>query len=220
VKPGIVRAALRHPFAHICLAFVVSMWLRFVYITSRKTIITAPETKPYATGERQGIFCFWHGRMIIMPFFKPKNRAMNVLISSHRDGAIITAIIARFNLRTVRGSSSKGGASAMRAMSNLVASGDNFCITPDGPRGPRHVAANGAAFLAQHSSLPLIPVTFSSTCARIFSSWDQFMLPKPFGHIVLHMGAPIHVSTTHAATQELQQALNDLTTQCDAAVGR
>ena len=81
----------------------------------------------------------------------------------------------------------------MRALLAHAASGCDFGITPDGPRGPRHVFQVGAVYLASQSGLPIVPMTVSYHRFWRLKSWDQFQVPWPFSWGVLHVGEGITV---------------------------
>jgi hypothetical protein len=90
------------------------------------------------------------------------------LISRHRDGEIIARIVARFGHRAVRGSSTRGGASALRDLIRLGRAGADLVVTPDGPKGPRQEAKLGVIQLARATGLPIVPLAFS--CSKKNSS--------------------------------------------------
>lgn len=188
------KQLLKSPAVRGTLSFMVSLILRFVFLTSRITRITPEATAPFMRGTDQAIFCFWHGNMIMHPFHKPKGRTMAVLISHHRDGAFITSILGWLGIGTVRGSTRKGGANAMRELFTICDAGTNISITPDGPRGPVYQAQHGAAMLARKTGLPLIPVAFGASRGKQFTSWDKFLLPYPFGRIAFVAGEPIYAT--------------------------
>ncbi len=185
------KQLLKKPAVRGTLSFIVSLLLRFIFLSSRIIRITPPNAAPLMAGTDQAIFCFWHGNMIMHPFQKPKGRKMVVLISHHRDGAFITSILGWLGIGTVRGSTRKGGANAMRELFTTCDGGSNISITPDGPRGPVYQAQHGAAMLARKTGLPLLPVAFGASRGRRFSSWDKFLLPYPFARIVFVAGEPI-----------------------------
>ena len=81
----------------------------------------------------------------------------------------------------------------MRALLADAASGYDFGITPDGPRGPRHVFKVGAVYLASQSGLPIVPITVSYHRFWRLKSWDQFQLPWPFSWGVVHVGPAVAV---------------------------
>lgn len=189
-----MKRVLKSPAVQWLLSLLMSLWLRFVYATSSKRVEMPENARPYMNGEKQAIFCFWHGRMILHPFKKPPGRNMRVLISHHRDGALITAVLKWFGIGTVRGSSRKGGDAAIRELLAVIANGDNISITPDGPKGPAFIAQHGAAYVAQRTQLPLVPISFGTSRGKHFRSWDKFLLPKPFSRVVFVVGEPIHVT--------------------------
>lgn len=120
----------------------------------------------YREGRRL-ILAFWHGRQLMIPIGY-RGAGAYVLISQHQDGELIHRIISRFGHRSVRGSTTRGGAVALRQLIQLGRSGVDLVVTPDGPRGPRQVAQMGAIHLAKATGLPIVPVTFS--CSKKNSS--------------------------------------------------
>lgn len=119
---------------------------------------------------RQGrhiILAFWHAQQLMIPIGYRGTEA-NVLISQHQDGEIIARIVARFGHRAVRGSSTRGGALALRELIRLGRSGADLVVTPDGPKGPRQVAKMGVIQLARASGLPIVPLAFG--CSKKNSS--------------------------------------------------
>lgn len=116
---------------------------------------------------RNVILAFWHSRQIMMPLAY-RGKEVHVLISQHRDGELISRIVARFGARSVRGSTTRGGVQALRKLIRLGRSGVDLAVTPDGPKGPRQVVQVGVIQLAQATGLPVVPVTFS--CSKKKSS--------------------------------------------------
>jgi lysophospholipid acyltransferase (LPLAT)-like uncharacterized protein len=105
-----------------------------------------------------------------------------VLISRHQDGEIIARIISRFGHRAVRGSSTRGGALALRELIRLGRSGADLVVTPDGPKGPRQVAKIGVVQLAKATGLPIVPLAFScskkNTLRAGIGSWSRIHGPE------------------------------------------
>ncbi|MFN3822022.1 MAG: lysophospholipid acyltransferase family protein, partial [bacterium] len=66
-------------------------------------------------------------------------------------------------------------------------------IFPDGPTGPRHQLKEGVIQLAKRSGAPILPISYSARPAKIFNSWDQFMVMLPFSRGVLIIGEPITI---------------------------
>jgi lysophospholipid acyltransferase (LPLAT)-like uncharacterized protein len=211
------KRLVKHPFTQALLAWLFASYIRFVFVTSRKKFIYDNLALPYMRGERNAIFAFWHGRMMLCPTICPPGRAMHVLISEHRDGKLISSVIKHFNQDTIVGSSSKGGSEAVKVILRAIKAGDNISITPDGPRGPFQEAAMGVVTIARLSKKPVLPVTFSSDHVKRLKSWDRFMLALPFGRIAFCVGAPIMVEQgdEEAARQQIERAMNELVDGAD-----
>ncbi len=145
------------------------------------------------------IGALWHNRLLIFPFVLRRffsNRRGAALISASRDGDLLTDAIKRFGFDVVRGSSSRLGASAILQLTNILASGGDAVITPDGPRGPAYELGPGIVFLAQKSGAAVLPVNMEySSCWRL-KSWDQFIVPRPFAKVRVLIGQPHRVRST------------------------
>jgi lysophospholipid acyltransferase (LPLAT)-like uncharacterized protein len=116
---------------------------------------------------RHIILAFWHAQQLMIPLGY-RGKGSHVLISQHGDGEIIARIIARFGHDAVRGSSTRGGAGALRALIKLGRAGKDLVVTPDGPKGPRQVAKLGVIQLAKATGLPIVPLAFA--CSKKNSS--------------------------------------------------
>ena len=109
-----------------------------------------------------------------------------MLVSRHRDGRFIGAVVSRFALDVVLGLVvARRRARVCALLLNLLAGGDHIAITPDGPRGPRRVAAPGVAQLAALSGVPVLPCAAQTTRRWVLRTWDRMVVPKPFGRGVV-----------------------------------
>jgi len=140
----------------------------------------------------RAIFAFWHGKMII-PLFRHINDGVYVLVSRHRDGEIIARILESLGCGLVRGSSTRGGAAALKEMIRLLRKPGIVAITPDGPKGPRRRLKAGPVILAQSSGVPILPMSAYTSRPSFLKSWDRFLVVKPFVRCVLMYGEPIRI---------------------------
>ncbi len=138
------------------------------------------------------IIAFLHGDMLIAALLHRKVPAA-VLISQHRDGEIIAQIVKGLGPQVpIRGSSSRGGAQALKEMLGKMQNRP-WAVTPDGPRGPRGSVHDGVILLAGHSGRPIIPAGFAASKAKHLRSWDRFVVPAPFARIASFLGEPMRV---------------------------
>ena len=133
------------------------------------------------------IYCIWHNRLALsmklyFTFGRRYHQAAGLagLVSASRDGAFLAAILQRFGVTPVRGSSSRRGPQALLELTTWAERGYDLAITPDGPRGPRYVVQEGAMSLAQITGLPVVPVSYSLKHKLQLKSWDRFQIPLPF----------------------------------------
>jgi len=133
-----------------------------------------------ASSHRSGfIVCFWHARLLMMPFAK-KWGPIKVLISRHRDGEFIARVIQFFNVGTIRGSYKKMSVSSLREIIDNLKSGIDIAITPDGPKGPRYTIKNGIIDLARLSGKTIVPVTYGTGKKKLFIHGTSLSSPTLF----------------------------------------
>jgi len=171
-------------------------------------------------GGGKAIFCFWHGRLLMMPFSCPI-RNVAIMISRHRDGDFVSRFAERSGCQSIRGSATRGSLAAMKSMITAHKSGLYLAITPDGPRGPQHQVKSGVIELAKLTGSPIQPVTFGAYPRKVLDSWDEFVIPLPFSTCIFVWGEPLWVAPD--ANKEkiaqvqgiLQQRMAEITLQAD-----
>jgi len=124
------------------------------------------------------------------------------MVSRSRDGELISRFSSGFGFHFVRGSSSKGAASATRGILRLLKVGTPIAITPDGPRGPKHTLQPGILWLSAMSRKPILPVHIEANRQWTAKGWDELKIPKPFSTIHVHWGEPIIVDKNDLKNRE------------------
>jgi lysophospholipid acyltransferase (LPLAT)-like uncharacterized protein len=146
---------------------------------------------------------------------------VRVLASRSRDGELVARWVARFGLTVVRGSSSRGGAEALRALAAAVRAGQDVAVVPDGPLGPRERVQAGIVVLAASTGAPIVPLAFAARPARRLASWDRFLVPLPFARAAVVFGTAATVSREvdrETARVGVEHALRDVTAMADRLV--
>src|SRR5262245_17465674 len=167
------------------------------------------------------VYAVWHGRILLLPYLYGW-RAAHVLASRSNDGELVSRFVKSFGLEPVRGSSSRGGAEALRLLARSLRQGHDAVVVPDGPRGPRETVKPGLVALARLSGAPIVPIALGASRSWRLRSWDEFAIPKPFARCVVRFGEPIRVpatadrATQEAARKEIESALRTLSWQVDA----
>lgn len=217
-----LKRLLRHPRAQSAFGFLIAAYIRLVWSTGRWRVVDRHRPGELLRGDRCFIGVFWHERLVMMPFsWSGVDRPFRMLISRHADGEIVARAIARFGLKSVRGSRRQGAGQALREMLRALRSGDCIGITPDGPRGPARTAHEGALALARLADAPILPVAFAARPAIRLGTWDRLVVPLPFARGVILWGAPItvvpqtDVATIERQRGELAAALDRVTAEAD-----
>ncbi|MBM4178928.1 MAG: DUF374 domain-containing protein [Ignavibacteria bacterium] len=158
-------------------AWLLSLVIRMIARTWRLSVTGRLPTGP-------SIVAFWHGEMLPVWFVFRALRPV-ALVSSSKDGSLLSRLLKDWGYDVILGSSSKGG---KEALEQLVAEASSrvVLLTPDGPRGPAHQAKPGAVIAAHRAHVPLVLVRIHAKSAHTFvRSWDRFILPLPFTNIEL-----------------------------------
>lgn len=215
---------LRNPAVQSALAWILAQWMRFCFATIRWTHENqAAAEQVWAQGG--GVLCvFWHSRIGLSPSCWPLHRAQpaKALISLSADGEFIAKAVARQGFPAVRGSSAnkdkadraKGGSQALRDGLKQLKVGA-LAITPDGPRGPANVMAEGTTLLAKLSGAPVLLIGMSCHPAIRLDSWDRAVLPLPFGK-----GAIVWDRVDYPAEAEPAAVVADWTARLNAVEAR
>ena len=141
-------------------------------------------------GDEQHVCVCWHSELLMSPQayrkIHPKHTA-SAIVSSHFDGALIANTLNLLKISPLRGSSRKGASKVLLQAFRSIKSGEEVLITPDGPKGPRHSMSDGVVAIALKSQLPIFIMNFKCKSYWQLSSWDKFVIPKPFTNIEFYI---------------------------------
>jgi len=172
------------------LPFVINVLCR----TVRIKIVNENVINDLSEKNRKFVAAFWHGKMLIPWYYFGKHN-FSALVSTSKDGEILTRVLERWNYKVVRGSSHIGGKQALELMREMIANGFSVAITPDGPTGPPHQMKAGAVVLAKKTNVPLLLAAVCYRKKMVFNSWDKFELPLPLSKVFVMISEPIFVKS-------------------------
>jgi lysophospholipid acyltransferase (LPLAT)-like uncharacterized protein len=201
--------------------YLVYAYVSFVGWTTRLTVVRGEVQKRLKDANKRFIYAFWHQRQV---YFTYVHRGVGaaVLVSRSQDGEMIAETMRLSRIGAVRGSSSRGGAAAVRQLMDVMNSGLDIGITPDGPKGPAREVKDGVVFLAQKLGVPIVPITNAlSNKLEFKKAWDRFQVPLPFGRAVVAYGEPIEVgegSDLAAKAAEVKASLDRITAEAEELV--
>lgn len=214
VVAGFGKTSYISPMRNV-LSFIIAMYLMLLRLTCRVVVHEGhlPQT-PH-------IMACWHGRLLLAAPLWLKNRPrafwffkkarVTMLSSHHKDGVMIANGCKLLGFKVVFGSSSRGGANALRGLKKAAAAGSYLFLTPDGPKGPRHVAKSGVVDAARLTGLPIQPFSASAN-GKTLKSWDAFLFIRPFSTLHVVFGDPIPAPTKETSAQTLEDLTQTLIT--------
>ena len=221
-SPGAMARARLRIFG-FCTAFA----LRILGATWRVEVVGDDPRKgrDSATSPTAGsgqLAALFHESMLPCAWFF-RDLRYSVAVSRSRDGDLIRATLQSLGYsEPVRGSSSRGGAAALRGLVRQLTGGTTISVLVDGPRGPARVAKTGIVALADRTGTPIQPVAFSARPSIRLKSWDRSLVPLPFARVVCAFGKEIAVATAgdDEREQELARRLDEELAELHRAADR
>lgn len=134
--------------------------------------------------DRPILFASWHEDdfTLIGP---NRGRGYVSMVSLSKDGELMNLALTKLKYRTVRGSSSRGGARAMLGLIRAMKKDNsNGVLTIDGPRGPRHEAKAGIIAIAYKTNAQIVTIAGAASPRHILKkTWSQAYIPLPFAKV-------------------------------------
>ena len=155
------KKILRTKVAYSIICWIAAKYIKLISLTIKWIYIDKKYPEKLWKNNENFILCFWHGRLLMMPFSWKRGKNINMLISEHPDGQLISKTVKYFGINTIHGSSSKGGTKALRNIIKTLRSGQSVGITPDGPRGPRMKMNSAIIKIAGLTGYKILPLSCS-----------------------------------------------------------
>ena len=209
----------KRKISNLLLKPLILIIVNVIWLTCRVKIIGQQNMDAVINQQKPVIPCYWHQQHLFCAWYMLKQikRGMNVgyLVSPSVDGEIPAQIALARGAKVIRGSSTRTGAQALRDMYQIIVKqGVSPVTTSDGPTGPIFKFKPGAAMLSQMTKAPMVPVACAAKSAWYLSSWDRFMVPKPFTKIVVAVGERVSVDKAEKdlapAQEKMEEAINGL----------
>jgi len=184
-----------------------------------------PNTSCYeqAGGERH-LFCLWHDGIIGYIFSRPAFD-LAALVSLHGDGTYLSEALEAIGIPSIRGSSRRGGAAALRQMLE-TARDRHIAIATDGPVGPRREVKEGIISLASQTGRAIIPAGYAACSAlRPVGRWSDLTIPLELTHAYMCVGGRIWVppgldrDQLEPYRRKVQAAMDALQAEADRRAG-
>ncbi|WP_293677284.1 lysophospholipid acyltransferase family protein [uncultured Phenylobacterium sp.] len=200
-----MKGFLRSDGVQALLGWLLGTYLRVVLRTVRWRHENVACVEPVLADDTRGaIALFWHGRIPLCLATAPQwwRKRTRALISPSADGEFIARALAMSGFPAIRVSSAKPGdtkkmrqaVAAIREATSWVRGGGALVVTPDGPRGPNEVIAEGSLQIARRSGQPVYLMGVAASPAwQSASTWDRVMFAAPFGRGAVVWDGPLYV---------------------------
>ncbi len=220
------RFSLRQRFSLWLISWASYLAISLIGPTLRYSISWEEPPSPLgATYEKPVIYSLWH-RAVFAGAWLWRNAGAAVMVSRSFDGEYIARTIAKLGFSAIRGSSTRGGATALLGLKSQLESGKPVVFTVDGPRGPKYMAKPGPVLLSRASAAPMAAFYVGLSDAWVLNTWDALMIPKPFSKALVRFSAKIKVpadandAEMAVYHQQLQAALERVTTFAEQHVSK
>jgi lysophospholipid acyltransferase (LPLAT)-like uncharacterized protein len=181
-----------------------------------------PDLRPCVVKPQQRfIYALWH-EYLLVPMVNFSHPTCRLLVSEHADGMIVAEICKHLRMGVVRGSATRGGVKAVRALLR-PSRYRTVAITPDGPRGPRRRVKPGIIYLASRLGWPIVAIGVGYKKPWRLRSWDRLAIPRPTLPTAVVTSDPLMVPADldeaglEAQRQRLENVLNQLTADAEYA---
>ena len=132
------------------------------------------------------------------------------LTSKSKDGELVAKFAQTFGVKSVRGSSNRGGREALVQLLRVTRKGGRVAFAVDGPKGPRGEVKPGIIYLSQKLQVPILPFSaISDNYWELSKTWDKTRIPKPFSKVTVRYAKP-YVVQKDANIEEAQKHLGEL----------
>ncbi len=168
----------------------------------------------------------WHSRLFMAPAHLEPVTGFVTLRDPSPAGRLAAAMQTRFGMLGVGVPAKAAGAAATREVLRRLKAGDSVGLTGDGPKGPARELKAAPLEWARVTGVPVFLYAFASTRQRRLDSWDNMLIPRPFGRGRVSVRRWEHTvprradaATRAALLADLQAALDAHQADVDAALG-
>ena len=232
-----MKKLLRSGGVQAVLGGLLGTYMRLVLDTVRWRHENVACVEPTLAGDGGAVALFWHGRVPLGLATAPqwRRKRTRVMVSPSADGEFVARALAMNGFPAIRISSAKKGdsAKARQALTAIreavawVAGGGALVVTPDGPRGPNEVIAQGALQIARRTGAPVFLMGHAAHPAlQLDGTWDKVMFPLPFGRGAVVWEGPLRVpadagdAAMAALAADWSARLSAATRRAEALAGR
>ncbi|MES2802428.1 MAG: DUF374 domain-containing protein [Bdellovibrionota bacterium] len=167
----------------LILGFIIWVIYRALLMTWKIRLVE-PESMKIMMNERKPfILAHFHGDEIPLLSLAGHYK-IATMTSTSKDGEMMNTVLHLLGAKTSRGSSTRGGISALKGLLQFCKNGSNCSMAVDGPKGPIFEVKPGVFEIARLMKAPIFAGAVACDRAWHFpKSWNKAFLPKPFAQV-------------------------------------
>lgn len=172
-----------HKIRGLILGFIVWVIYKSLSMTWKVRIVEPESMKALMKEKKPFILAHFHGDEI--PLISLASRyKIATMTSTSKDGEMMNTILHLLGAKTSRGSSTRGGISALKGLLQFCKNGSNCSMAVDGPKGPIYEVKPGVFEIARLMKAPIFAGAVGCDRAWHFPrAWNKAYLPKPFAQL-------------------------------------
>ncbi len=205
-----IKKILQHKYIQEFVGWIIAFYIKVCFNTSLWYLKNDEEITSTLKKNKRLVVIFWHNRLLMAPYCWNYSKPFKMLISSHRDGKIISNAVAHLGIGTIKGSSNKNKISSAKEILTNLNMNNVVGITPDGPRGPKEKMKEGIVSLLKKTNATVIPLSYSAKFNFKLNSWDKFIFVTPFNKFVAVWGNAIEYNNKKKLDENLQIIQDEL----------
>jgi lysophospholipid acyltransferase (LPLAT)-like uncharacterized protein len=173
------------------------------------------------------LLVMWHSRSAMGALHWPvADGPLSSLYASSPIGRVSGALQRRVGLQPLEMADGKSNRAASRMILKRVQEGVSIGMTGDGPLGPALQVKDAPLDWARATGIPVFCYAFATTKGRRLKSWDQMLVPKPYGqgaYVFARFEGEVPRKLSEAEREALRSAvrvwMNETTGRADALLG-
>ena len=172
------------------LGFIIWIFYRLMVATWRIEIHEPDRLKEHLKNKTPFLLAHFHGDEGALLLLAGRYK-LSTMISTSKDGELMNVVYTLLGGKASRGSSTRGGVSALKGLIELSRKGRSCNISVDGPKGPIYEVKPGVFELSRVLKAEIFAGSAYCESAWQFpKSWNKAYFPKPFSRVVIVWTGP------------------------------
>ena len=193
------------------LGFIVWIFYRAIVWTWKIELHEPERLKEHVKNQTSFLLAHFHGDEAALLYLAGRYR-LSTMISTSKDGELMNTVYKLLGGKTSRGSSTRGGVSALKGLIVLSKKGSSCNISVDGPKGPIYEVKPGVFELSRILKTEIFAGgAYCESAWQFPRAWNKAYFPKPFAKVVIVWTGPLGpiTKTEDPRSPELAKALQN-----------